>query len=331
MPDPIEAAFNKFLESIIDLSPDIIDKALASRSYLIKTIKKLALTNKGFPQLYGDPIDLSPFARGTQIKPLDNLDILLLINGAGTEVNQSPLSETTYWLKLTHLDVPLSLFPDKYSYVSSIKILNSFKNYLASVNTQAEINPYRSAVSFSFTNYDWTFSLIPAVPVDNKDGQRIYYLIPDIKGNWKRINPQSSPEYIAELNTKHSAKLLPTIKLLKYWNLLSHNQSLPEYYLETLVIKIFQEASPITDLKKALLKFFDNCHNYLLISSNDLKSLNFELEGKLDVATLEKVALAMKETSTFVSTALMYEERNEIALAFNTWQHIFGEQFPKYS
>lgn len=325
-------AFDKFRKDTVDLNADITKTARASRDYLFEQLKILAKNNLGFPKLYGGYLSFGSFARKTKIQPLDDIDILVLLNGKGTEVKQSPNSVFTYCLKINSSFAPLSLFNNDYGYVNSTKVMNRIKSYLSSVSNykQAEIKKTMQAVTLNLKSYAWTFDIVPAVPVVNTFDEIDYYLIPDGWGNWIRTDPRIDSKNITEVNLKHLGRFLPTIRLLKYWNFRTHKPRLSSYYFETLAIQTFQYSSIITDFPQALKYFFDNCPSYLRMSCPDPKGLGANLDAGMDTTTKEKVGKAMSEAATFAGYALMYESQSKINDAIYWWQRIFGSEFPIY-
>ncbi|HAJ59064.1 MAG TPA: hypothetical protein DCP31_07220 [Cyanobacteria bacterium UBA8543] len=332
MPYTVWGAFDKFRKDTVDLDPNVTKVARASRDYLFAQLKTLAQNNSDFPRLGGSYLSFGSFARKTKIQPLDDIDVLVLLNGRGTEVVASPNSSFTDWLKIKDLSAPLAIFPDGYGYVNSTKILNRIKSYLSSVTNykNAEIKKTMQAVTLSLKSYDWVFDIVPAVPVDGGAGKTAHYIIPDGIGNWIRTDPRIDSEQITEVNSEHNGKFLPLIRLLKYWNRRTHKPRLSSYYFETLAIKVFQSANKITDFPSAIKYFFDNCPLQIRFSCPDPKGLGPALDASVDQATKEKVINSMYEASTFAGYALMYEAKSNHEDAIYWWQRIFGSEFPEY-
>jgi hypothetical protein len=332
MPYTVWGAFDKFRKDIVDLDQDLTKTARASRDYLFDQLKRLARQNPGFPQLTGDYLSFGSFARKTKVQPLDDIDVLIILNGNGTTEVQSPQSYVTYWLSVTNKFSPLSIFTNEYGYVNSTKVLNSIKSYLSLVTNykQAGIKKTMQAVTLNLKSYSWAFDIVPAVPVANIYGKNLYYLIPDGFGNWIRTDPRIDSKSITEVSVKHPNKFLPTIRLLKYWNFRNHKPRLSSYYFETLVIKVFQYASQINDFPLAVKYFFDNCPYYLTTSCPDPKGLGPTLDAGVDSSTKEKVIKAMSEASTWAGYALMYEAQSKPDEAIYWWQRVFGSRFPTY-
>lgn len=334
-------AFNSFRQNTVDLDPEVSDKARSSRNYLYDQLKARDKDDPGFPKLadyYIPFIPFGSFARKTKIRPLDDIDILMLLDGTGTSARQSSnalgiSNPYDYWLKIDKTDAPLARYPDGVGYVNSTKVLNSIKSSLASVPNygKADITKNGSAVVLNLTSYPWAFDIVPAVEVvDAWTRQTSYYLIPNGSGDWIRTNPAKDQDYITRVNKQHDGELLPVMRLLKYWNRRTHKPRLQPYYFETLALKVFDYAPKITSYPNALKYFFDHCPFYLMASCADPKGLGPNLDANVDAETKNKVQAALNEAATHAGYALMYEQLKDDKNAIYWWGRVFGPEFPTY-
>lgn len=112
---------------------------------------------------------------------------VLLLDAQGTEVSPSPIFTGVDWLKINDLYSSLATFPDADSYVDSQKLLQCLNVYMSTIEgyQQSYVNTPWIQVTFAQD----TCYLLPAIPVDNIVGERIYYLIADGNNNWKRLSP----------------------------------------------------------------------------------------------------------------------------------------------
>lgn len=138
----VKAAFKKFQSYIVDLEQTTTEIGRASQEYLFEQVKKLSKNHSNFPRLKGNYIPFGSFARKTKIHPLDDIDLLLLLNGRGISVELSYRQKASGYgvnmtavcrVKITDIRSPLLSFADNKGYVNSIKILNRIKYHLASV------------------------------------------------------------------------------------------------------------------------------------------------------------------------------------------------------
>nr|WP_139088715.1 hypothetical protein [Oscillochloris trichoides] len=332
MPYTVWGAFDKFRKDCIDLSDTSTKTAIASRDYLFDQIKALAQNNNSFPRLSGGYLKFGSFARKTKIQPLDDIDILVLLNGKGTVSSISPSDPFTYWLKINDENASLATFPDAYGYVDSNKVMYRIRDLLKTISnySKAEIHKKLNAVTLKLTSYPWVFDIVPAVPINDGQGGIGYYLIPNGLGKWIRTDPRKDSDIITSFNTTHNSKFIPTVRLLKYWNARTHKPRLMSYYIETLAIKVFQYATPINEYHSAVKYFFDNCPLYLNISCPDPKGLGPNLDLNIDQQAKQKVSDAMREATGFIYNASIASNVQDEKTAIYWWGRVFGSSFPSY-
>jgi hypothetical protein len=331
VPYTIWGAFDQFRKQTVDLDAEAVKRARASRDYLFEQIQNLASKILGFPRLSGGYLSFGSFARKTKVQTLDDIDMLILINGSGTRDNQSTSDPYGSWLKITASDAPLSAFPDQLGYVNSTKVLNKIRDSLSTVPqySKAEIHKNQQAVTLDLLSYPWVFDVVPAVPVT--DGNRtLYYLIPNGRGDWIRTDPRIDSDNISRTNTLHSGEFLPLMRLVKYWNDRPVKPILGSYYFETLVIKVFSVAAQIKEYPEAIKYFFDACPIYISGSCPDPKGLGPNLDASYSAETKSKVIVAMQDDSKSAGYALMYKGMSDEKNAIYWWGRVFGSGFPTY-
>jgi hypothetical protein len=331
----VGSAFTSFRQNTVDLTANDTQKARSSRDYLFEQIKSLAQNNTDFPRLGGGYLSFGSFARRTKIRPLDDVDVLVLLNGKGTTA--SHYQGNTYDLKLTDSSAVLAYFSDNLGFysspeVNSTKILNKIRYHLGSIHNyrNADIKKTMQAVTLNLGSYDWVFDIVPALPVGDRYGNIEYYLIPDGKGKWIRTNPKIDSENVTRVNLKHDGNFLPIIRLLKYWNNRTHKPRLPSYYFEYLAIKVFENSPKIASTPQAIKYFFDNCPSYIQLPCPDPKQLGANLDSSIDYNTKQKVISAMSQASQLAGNAIWYETKSSSSEALNAWRTIFGSEFPTY-
>ena len=326
-------AFDTFRKTTVDLSLNDTEQARASRDFLITQLRNVGTSVPGFPTLPGKNHYFGSFARKTKICPLDDIDLMIILNGTGTTETQAPSNHYRYWLHMDDKSKPLASFLDGYGYVNSTRILNKIRDSMASISqySKAEIRKTHQAVTLNLKSYPWVFDVVPAVAITDGTGKIIHYLIPDGAGEWIRTDPRKDSENMTATNVQHGGNLLPIMRLLKYWNNRTGNKSrLPSYYFETLVIWTFQYTQTISSLQQGIKYFFDNGRTYLNIPCPDPKGLGPNLDANISWGTKQKIAAVMCETVTQIGYATMYEISGDHENAIYWWAQIFGPRFPNY-
>jgi hypothetical protein len=344
MPQTVGSAFDQFRKNVVDLDSEDTKKARESQDYLFDQIKRLARNNSNFPKIEsGNPfMNFGSFARKTKIRPLDDIDFLVILDRSNTAVEINSLYPYTYNLKFikpsiyfasTLPSMTLEQFADSSGYINSTRLLNRIKVDLSSVTNYKEADSHKmeSAVTFKLKSYSWNYDIVPAIRVYDIFGNTAYFLIPDGKGYWIATNPRLDNFSTTAVNRKYEGSFLGILRLLKYWNGIPyHKQRLPSYYFETLVIKVFERIPRISNLPQAVKVFFDICPFYLKLPCPDPKNLGPNLDAKVDELCKENVIKAMKSASISAEEALRYESSSNHKYAIERWQRIFGYKFPNY-
>jgi hypothetical protein len=166
----------------------MVDLTIASRILLHeKVYGELYATSEcytGCPKFVED-------AFWTNTSHLETEILVILLNSGGTEVAKSPISEGTDWLNIKNLQAPLALYPDADGYVDSSEVIRCCNIYLSTLSDYASSEVDLPVIRLYLKNEDAPITLLLAIPVDNKQQERIHYLIADGKGNWQRVSPDT--------------------------------------------------------------------------------------------------------------------------------------------
>jgi hypothetical protein len=162
-------AFTRFRTNYVDLDPEESKRAVGSRDFLIEQIKSQASANQYFPTVTGEFLPYGSFSRKTKIRPLDDIDLLVVLAGNGTIAQPSPNDPYKWWLNIANSAAPLARFPDDYGFVNSTKVLNAMRDGLMKVKSyrKADLKKNMQAVVLDLSSYAWNFDIVPAVAVGN--------------------------------------------------------------------------------------------------------------------------------------------------------------------
>lgn len=330
MPYTVNTSLSQYREYTVDLDKDETKRARASRDYLKDQISRLADNRSDFPKITKEYLAFGSFARSTKVRPLDDIDIMVILNGSNTTEISSYSSTYSYRLQANNTSY-LWQFTDDYGYVNSTKILNRFRDGLSSISNyrNAAINRRMQAVVLNLVSYAWSFDIVPAVPI-GRNGTREYFLIPDGSGNWIRTDPRRDQTFITDANKRHNSNLIPLIRLLKYWNMKRYSPpKIGSYYLETMIINSFKWATPISSIKNSIPDAFRQLGNAVITSCPDPKNLGPSLENSETWDTRFKVRDAALKMADNANNALRAEQSGNHELAIGWWDLVFPD-FPKY-
>ena len=331
MPSTVAASFDTFRSEIVDLDPDDVKKARISRDYLQRQIRTLESNDDSFPRLYnGEYHSFGSFARRTQVRPLNDVDMLILLHGhSGYEIDYG---NYTYSVQIINADVPISAFSDENRYVNSTRVLNKFKSSLANISSygSSEIKRNGVAVVLNLISYDWSFDIVPGFAVGDGQGNIIHYVIPDGNGDWTRTDPRRDQTIVTLANQYHNGHLLPLIRLIKYWNAYSFvAPKMTSYHLETMLINGFKNSSPMSSIRRNIRYAFGALSKQIDMSCPDLKGLGPNLDTGSHSDTREKIRRAALEMGVISHYAVEMEDVGKHKEAIELWQRVFP-RFPDY-
>ncbi len=327
-------AINQFRAQEVDLDPDQVRRARTSRDFLFEQLETLARTNDNrFPVMQGSAFHFGSFARGTKIRPLDDIDAMVPLKSFNWRSSLAPHSTYSYIVRVTDSRSPLLIYADDEGYVNSTRVLYGVRDALGTVAQyrRADIHKRQHAVTLKLRSYDWNFDVVPAIPVYSW-GQLSYYFIPDGAGAWIRTNPHIDQKNIRQLDTHHLRNLRPAIRLIKYWNERTFKPVLPSFYLETLVLKTLSW-SPFNSLPSSEVgvgRFFRDCPRHLLAPCADPKELGQRLDAGVSADEKRSVADAMVRMYQHYELAVKARRGGDYETVLDAWQAIFGPAFANY-
>ncbi len=332
MPKTVNGAFNDFMLNKINLDKERTKKARNSRDWLIIQIKDFPTSENDFPLFHPDLyIYFGSFARKTKRRPLDDIDIIVVLNAQGNTYFE-------YYDKI-EITVPdtadrqLKLCHDDTNKLNSIKVINKFIKKLSNIDQykNAEINRNQEAATLQLKSYEWNFDIVPAFITTKDANGKDYYLIPDGTGNWKKTDPRINKNRVTEINQKHKGYVLPVIRAIKYWNKRPTMPSMGSYLLENIILNYYDNkievASQYVDIE--IVKILNYIKNVIYYPVNDPKGI----QGNINTLTLdEKTKISNRATLDLekAKTARQYESDEEHEKSINKWKEVFGEEFPKY-
>lgn len=320
-------AFEEFRFSKVDLLAESVAKARRSRDHLQVQIANVAKNTPNFPPLAGGYIAFGSFARSTKVRPLDDIDMLTLVNGRDTVAVQDYSATNRFGLKIRSQQAPLAAFADKDGYINSTLILNRLRNGLQGVTnySKSEIKRNNVAVVLNLSSYSWVFDIVPALSVGNSE-ETTHYLIPDGDGAWMRTDPRKDQTLVSQVNQMHNGYLLPLIRLIKYWNQYSKAAPrLASYYLETMLLYYFRYHNPPLSalIRTHVPVAFYALAQMIIGSCPDPKGLGQNLDASMSWEDRYKIRDAANERAKRAEAAIAAENRGNHAEAISRWASVF--------
>lgn len=348
MPTSVNSAFTQFLNYTVNVLKSDSDRAKGSRDFLTNQIKSLS-DNGNFLKVATEfNTNFGSFARKTKIKPLDDIDIIIGLVGGDLIIEGTQWDNITLKVKEGCSDKNIINASDKFSQywsadtyqLNSNKVKNRLVSALQNISQyeKSEIHAKGEAVTLKLKTYSWNFDIVPAFFCTGDTYTKPYYLIPNGYGKWKKTNPKLEQERISALNQKFNNIVLPTIRLVKYWNRRGQMPNITSYVLETIMLDYFDQASHniVNDGKfydypdmhfRDALNFISN---HIMSSVQDTKgfqgninNLTYDQKSKIQTRATNDYSKARNAVN-----AETQEKDNQKSIRI--WRDIFGGDFPQY-
>lgn len=326
MASTVNSAFKKFIKDTVNLDKNKTNLACTSRDNLINNIKEFS-GSLGFFYIYDDKIlKFGSFERGTKIRPIDDIDIMICISGEGKRT-YTEMGSVIY-INGCNDDLSNALMTNGTKYLNSTKVINRFISKLSELNDyrHAEIHKNHEAATLKLKSYTWNFDIVPCFYTDCN-----YYLIPDGAGNWKKTNPRIDNERTVYTNKQHNGKLLELIRLVKYWNNRRVTLKIGTYLLECMILNIYEKNNS-TDKWWIDIEFYKTLK---CLASDILNDVNDpkDIQGNLNYFCWEQ---RCKIRDDLLKVCKKIEEAIDIEMkdqkdSINKWREILGDDFPKFT
>ncbi|GAA5438089.1 hypothetical protein [Deinococcus aquaticus] len=329
LPQTVEGALRSFARRHIDLTATEVAQARRSRTFLIQRLKTLT-SRDSMPRLTGAFMPFGSFARRTKIRPLDDIDLLVIIRGTDLRVDGWGLPTEIKLKPVAGTWPPRYLDPA--GHLNSRVVLNGLKAHVASIpqyrTTAKRISG--QAVVLKPSTKAWTFDLVPAVAVRDPRKAVTHYLIPNGKGAWMITDPRRDALKTRQSSAQVAGAMYETVRLVKYWNRRGGKPRLGSYHLEVMAMEgltnqPFLTADPLAMLETCLRHISTRVYYHY----PDPKGLVGPIDEGVSFDARQKVAQAARTAAEHVRQAAA--QRQDSRTARTHLQRVFGAEFPKWA
>ena len=331
MATTVNYAFAEFMKDIVNLDPDVVSKAIASRDNLLDNIAEFNDKNGFFELFDGFNVHFGSFAKKTKCRELDDVDLMIGIAANGATYNfDDPWDEVKIIASTTNAAQKDCTRED--GTLNSTQVSNKFKKKLESVReySRSEIRRNGEAIILNLKSKEWSFDIVPCFHTVEEDDGRSYYLIPNGNGNWKKTAPDKDKEHVTSTNQSKDGYVLELVRLCKKWNKVKNAKTLPSYMLETMIINFADSQAKLSqwiDLRfqKALSYIAD----HILDPVYDMKGIQGDINN---LGLDDKSHLKQKAWNDYNKACEAWEQEKagNHKEAIKKWGEIFGSDFPTY-
>ena len=319
----INTYFNEFLENTVNLSQKDYENGRNSRNWLFNQISKFPERNSDFPIL-ASAYNLTFGSFGRKIQPLDDIDIIVGLNGFNgkyTTYSDHIIIDTN---KMP--DAKLRSFDDGNNNINSIKIIEIFKKELKKIPQyqSAEIKRNQEAVTLQLKS-GLNFDIVPCFHTSKENNGRDYYIIPDGNGTWKKSDPKIMQDKLSKINQNRNGNVLNQVRLIKYWNKRQTMPSISSYLLETLIINYYNTHSFI-NIKNDFKYNLAYIHNTIDQPINDPNDIDGNI-NELDEDIIAKIKNKAYTDYSICCDAIELEENGDLNESKKLWKKVLGDEF----
>ena len=262
----IETKLQELLDKEINLAQGRVSQGSTSHTYIRTLLANRRTTDPSFPWILDGDFLSGSYARGTKLHPLDDIDVMIVLDGTGLE--PTGLQATHYVRSSAEgKNGPVHNHIGFDNQLNSHSVLEAFQKSLAQSHADSVIKKSGQAVNVKLVSYDLGIDIVPCFHIKPRNiNEQDFYYIPLGDGNpgWLKTNPKIDAAISTRLHDKHNKKLKSIIKLLKYWNREKNGDRIRSYHLESIAWNVFHNhPSAVTTMAEGVRYFFDNARPYL--------------------------------------------------------------------
>ncbi len=325
-----QQVFENFLTKSVNLSPAHVSAGSTSHTYVRDLLQNKADRDISFPWMINGDFLSGSYARGTKIYPLDDIDVIMVLDGHGLFPIENGMYLDAAVRGSGSPGSPVGNYTDANGLISSQKIMEIFHNALKETYPNSQLRKHGQALNIWLESKKLGIDIVPAFHIQPNNGTQDYYYIPAGNGrtDWIKTNPKIDEAICNILDSRHDNKLKPVIKLLKHWNQVQNAGRLESYHLEVVAWHVFnQHPDKITDYGTAVKYFFDNATPYFSQACPDPTNLGGPVDIYLSQADRLQTLVKIGEAKAALQTAMMARILPTRLGEQSHWQKLLGNQF----
>jgi hypothetical protein len=333
MATTVNIAFDTFMKNTVRLDNDRNSVAKRSKNNLITEIERFPSDGK-FLDYYPEymSIDYGSFSRKTKIRPLDDIDLMIVLHAQG---NWREPIDGGYRIRVRpEASKQIALCNIETNVLNSIKVINKFKGYLSNIPSykKADIKRNQEAVTLELNSYEWVYDIVPCFETAPDNFGKTFFLIPDGNGNWKATDPRIDKNRATSINGKQQISVLDMIRIMKFWTKRRTAATMGSYFLECLILQYYdaKTVNSSTYIDVELPNLFAYVYHQIHQSLYDPKGFQGDL-NKLTWHERNSIQERAKLDYSRSVQAREFESNGNQKESIEKWGEIFGPEFPSYT
>lgn len=320
------AALNDLLQRELTLSASQISQGSKSHNFIRELLGNKWPDDSTFPRVAEGDFLSGSYARGTKIHPLNDIDVMIVIDGTGLlAVNNGSFLNAEVRGDGNRNPILQHMGPN--NMLSSKKVLQLFHDALRQSHPGSQLKKDGQAVNVWLDSYGLGIDVVPCFHILPRDGSRDFYYIPEGNNSdhWISTNPKIDEEISDALNKHHNMMFKDVVRLIKYWNRVFNLDRLQSYHLETVAWRAFPTSGgKIVTLDMALMHFFGNALQIVAGDCPDMTGLGGPVDSYLSQENRLSSLSRIGEAAETIRQAYVLSPSEDNQL--RAWRYLLGEK-----
>ncbi len=324
----IDTALAGLLERELTLDASKISQGSTSHNYIRNLLKNKNNEDDLFPRFIEGDFLSGSYARYTKIHPLDDIDVMMIIDGSGLQVIEHGVVQNFQVKGSERDDNPILQHFEGNRLLSSRKVINLFHEALRDSHPDSKIKKHGQAINVWLESYKLGIDIVPCFHIVPRDGSQDFYYIPEGEGSdgWIKTNPKIDERISDELHVKHNEMFRGLVRLIKYWNLKFNSGKLQSYHLETVVWHAFDNyEGELASYESGLFHFFLNASSVLSGPCADKTKLGGPVDSYLSAVERQSSLEKFNQSVQILSESYLHPQTDD-AKKLAAWKRLFGDK-----
>lgn len=324
----VHLALENLIGEKVSLSTPQISQGAKSHNYVRQLLANKWEADRNFPRLISEADFLSgSYARGTKIYPLDDIDVMVVIDGTGLFAVSGGQILNAEVRGTGEERNPILRQLGTNGLLSSKRVLRLFGDALRQSHPSSQVAKDNQAVNVWLESYGLGIDIVPCFHIRPRDGSQDFYYIPagGSDEGWIQTNPEIDARISDAFVKAHGNEFTNLVRLIKYWNKVYNADRLRSYHLETVVWYVFSNhTGPVTSYDEWLSHFFHNCSNLLSQACPDATRISGPIDTYLSLEARSQTLKRIEETRQAIRSAELLKLMGQ-GSALRPWGRIFNE------
>lgn len=323
----VHASLESLLEKQLTLSAPQIAQGSKSHTYIRDLLGNKSTQDSTFPRLVDGDFLSGSYARGTKIYPLDDIDVMMVIDGTGLFAIHKGQILNAEVRGSRKSDNPIMQHMGFNQLLSSRTIVELFHNALRQSHPNSKIKDSGQAVNVTLA-IGTGIDIVPSFHIVPTNGSQDFYYIPMGRESdgWLITNPKRDAEIAKAFDEKFNGQFTGLVRLIKHWNRHFNAELLQSYHLETMAWYAFANYQGMIErYDQALLHFFRSTQNLLVGECPDATGLGDPIDSYLGYADRQRSIGNIAQTLQIIGAGYLLGLVPEVQ-RLRSWRQVMGEQ-----